>query len=193
MSPVSATAPRLETERLVLRMFREGDFEAYARIGADPDVALYIGNGLPLTRQEAWRGLAAHIGHWTLRGYGMFAIEEKATGEFVGRAGFFNPEGWPGFELGWTLARERWGRGYATEAARRLLDYAFSEMGRDHVISVIQPENAASIRVAERIGERLERTTELSGREVFIYGIDREAWRATVVDRPADFGPAPGS
>ncbi|HET9952075.1 MAG TPA: GNAT family N-acetyltransferase [Candidatus Eisenbacteria bacterium] len=173
---MSATAPRLETERLVLRMFREGDFEAFARIGADPDVARYLGNGLPLTRQEAWRSLAAHLGHWTLRGYGMFAIEEKATGEFVGRAGFFNPEGWPGFELGWTLARERWGRGYATEAARRLLDHAFAEMGRDHVISVIQPENAASIRVAERIGERLERTTELSGREVLIYGIDRGVW-----------------
>ena len=177
----STAAPRLETEHLVLRMFQEGDFEAYARIGADPDVARYIGNGLPLTRQEAWRGLAAHIGHWALRGYGMYALEEKATGEFVGRAGFFDPEGWPGFEIGWTLARECWGRGCATEAARRLLDHAFADLGREHVISVIQPGNAASVRVAERIGERLERTVELGGREVLIYGIDRDAW----LQRPA--------
>jgi RimJ/RimL family protein N-acetyltransferase len=160
-------APRLETERLVLRMFRESDFEAFARIGADPLVARYIGNGK-----------AAHVGHWALRGYGMLAVEEKATGEFIGRAGFFNPEGWPGFEIGWTLARERWGHGFATEAAHRLLAHAFTELRRDHVISVIHPENAASIRVAERIGERLERKTDLNGGEVFIYGITREAWEA---------------
>jgi RimJ/RimL family protein N-acetyltransferase len=175
---MSASALHLETERLVLRMFREGDFEAYARIGGDPQVARYIGNGKPLTRAEAWRGLAAHIGHWTLRGYGMLAIEEKATGAFIGRAGFFNPEGWPGFELGWTLARASWGQGYATEAAGRLLAYAFTDLGQDHVISVIQPANSASIRVAERIGERYERTAELSGAEVLIYGITRGAWDA---------------
>jgi RimJ/RimL family protein N-acetyltransferase len=175
---VLAPAPRLETERLVLRMLREDDFEAYARIGADPEVARYLGNGKPLTRAEAWRSLAAHLGHWMLRGYGMLAVEEKATGAFIGRAGFFNPEGWPGFEIGWTLGREYWGRGYATEAARRLLAYAFVELGRDHVISVIQPENAASIRVAERIGEAFERKTDLSGVEVLIYGISRDSWEA---------------
>ena len=182
---MSGPALRLETERLFLRMFRADDFEAYARIGGDKDVARYIGNGRPLTRAEAWRGLAAQIGHWTLRGYGMFAIEEKATGAFVGRAGFFNPEGWPGFEVGWTLARESWGRGYATEAARRLLAYAFTDLGQDHVISVIQPANSASIRVAERIGESYERTTELSGAEVLIYGITRAAWSARVGSGPA--------
>jgi len=167
---------RLETERLVLRMFREDDFEAYARIHADPDVTRYLGSGKPLARHEAWRGFAAHIGHWTLRGYGMLAIEEKATGAFAGRAGFFNPEGWPGFEVGWTLAKEYWGRGYATESARRLLEHAFTAMGRDHVISVIHPENAPSIRVAERIGEHFERKADLHGSEVLIYRIDREAW-----------------
>ena len=176
-------APRLETERLVLRMLRESDFEAYARIGADPEVARYLGNGKPLTRHEAWRSLAAHIGHWALRGYGMLAIEEKASGAFVGRAGFFNPEGWPGFEIGWTLARESWGRGYATESARRLLAYAFTDLARDHVISVIQPENAASIRVAERIGETFERRMDLLGGEVLIYGIAREAWKKAAPPR----------
>jgi RimJ/RimL family protein N-acetyltransferase len=154
-------------------MFREQDFEEYARSCADPEITRYLGEGRPLERWEAWRSLAMILGHWQLRGYGPWALEERATGNFVGRIGFFNPEGWPGFELGWLLGREFWGKGYATEGARRALDYAFGEMGRDHVISLIHPENRASIKVAERIGETLEGKTELFGHDVLIYGIDR--------------------
>jgi RimJ/RimL family protein N-acetyltransferase len=167
---------RLETERLVLRMFREDDFEAYARIFGDPDVARYLGTGKPLDRWEAWRNMVFHIGHWSLRGYGMWAVEEKDSGHLVGRVGAFYPEGWPGFEVGWALARECWGKGYATESARRALASAFTELGRDHVISMIYPENVASIRVAERIGERLEGKTELFGHGVLVYGAHREMW-----------------
>jgi RimJ/RimL family protein N-acetyltransferase len=72
----------------------------------------------------------------------------------VGRIGFMNPAGWPGFELGWTLGRESWGKGFATEGAQRALEYAFTEMNRDHVISLIAPDNVASIPVAERLGEK---------------------------------------
>jgi RimJ/RimL family protein N-acetyltransferase len=167
----------LETDRLTLRMFREGDFEPYARICADPDVMRYLGEGKPLTRGEAWRQMAMIVGHWRLRGYGLWAVEERATGDLVGRIGFFNPEGWPGFELGWVLGRAYWGRGYATEGARRALDHAFTAMGREHVISLIHPANAASIRVAERLGERLEGRTQLFGHETLVYGIDRTARR----------------
>jgi RimJ/RimL family protein N-acetyltransferase len=88
-----------------------------------------------------------------------------------------NPEGWPGFELGWTLARHAQGKGYATEGARRALEYAFTEMKREHVISLIHPDNHPSIRVAERLGEKLEGRTQLLDHEVLIYGIDRDAWR----------------
>ena len=91
----------------------------------------------------------------------------------MGRVGFLNPEGWPAFELGWTLSRNFWGRGYATEAARRALAYAFDELDKDHVISLIDPKNTSSIKVAERLGEKVEGKTELLGREVLIYGIDR--------------------
>lgn len=175
---LTLAAPRLETERLILRMFREEDFEAFARITTDPEVQRHLGNGKPLDRNDAWRNFAAQIGHWALRGYGLFAVEEKATGAFVGRIGFFNPEDWPGFELGWLLARETWGKGFATEAATRCLDFAFTELGQEHVISVIRPENQASIRVAERIGERFERDADVFGTRVHIYGIDRETWRA---------------
>jgi RimJ/RimL family protein N-acetyltransferase len=159
-------------------MFREEDLESYARIFGDPEVARYLGNGRPLERSDAWRSLAFHLGHWALRGFGMWAVEEKASRRLVGRVGFFQPEGWPGFELGWALGREHWGKGYATESARRALAHAFTEMGREHVISIIDPGNLASLKVAGRLGERLEREAALDGRKILIYGIDRETWRA---------------
>ena len=164
----------LETKRLSLRMFREDDFESYAKICADPEVMRYLGEGKPLTRPEAWRQMAMIVGHWRLRGYGIWAVEERESGVLLGRIGFFNPEGWPGFEIGWMLGKAYWGRGYATEGARRALQYAFGGMSRDHAISLIHPENVASIRVAERLGGNLEGRTALFGKEVLIYGISRE-------------------
>jgi RimJ/RimL family protein N-acetyltransferase len=159
-------------------MFRASDFEPYADLCADPEVMRYLGEGKTLSRGEAWRQMAMILGHWQLRGYGLWAVEERESGTLLGRIGFFNPAGWPGFEIGWVLRRESWGRGYAKEGARRALAYAFLEIGREHVISLIHPDNRASIRVAERLGEKLEGRTELFGYEVLIYGISREAWRA---------------
>ena len=167
MNPVS-----LETDRLILRMWRLEDFEPYARMCADPEIMRYLG-GRTFDRLEAWRHMAFIVGHWELLGYGHFAVEEKSSGKFAGRIGFLNPAGWPAFEIGWTLGREFWGKGYATEGARRALQYAFNELDKDHVISLIHPENKASIRVAERLGEKLEGKTELMGHDVLIYGIDR--------------------
>jgi RimJ/RimL family protein N-acetyltransferase len=141
----------------------------------------FLGEGKTLNRFEAWRQMAMILGHWQLRGYGIWAVEERKTGDLVGRIGFFNPEGWPGFELGWVLGRAYWGQGYATEGARRALRYAFTEMKRDHVISLIAPENRASILVAERLGEKVEGQTELFGHEVLIYGIDHETWAAASI------------
>jgi RimJ/RimL family protein N-acetyltransferase len=168
----------LHTDRLHLRMFREDDLDAYAAICADPEVMRYLGDGRTLGRNEAWRQMAMILGHWQLRGYGLWAVEERATGALVGRLGFFEPEGWPGFELGWMLRRASWGRGYATEGAERALAHAFTEMGRQRLISLIRPDNRASIRVAERLGERLEGRTTLFGQEALVYGIDRARWEA---------------
>lgn len=162
----------LETERLLLRFFRESDFAQYSQIVADPDVMRFLG-GQPMTLMEAWRHMAFTIGHWYFRGYGPWAVEEKASGRLVGRLGFTHPAGWPGFELGWMLGRDSWGKGYAIEGARRALEYAFTEMDRDHVISCIAPDNLRSIKVAERLGERVEGQTELLGKEVLIYGVRR--------------------
>jgi RimJ/RimL family protein N-acetyltransferase len=164
---------RLETERLILRMYRLSDFEDHFKLCADPDVMRYLLGGKPMSRLEAWRHMAFLVGHWELLGYGYFVAEEKKTGRFVGRIGFTNPEGWPGFELGWTIAPEFQGRGFATEGGRFLLQYALDKMGRDHVISVINPDNKPSIRVAERLGEKLEGEAEVAGVTMLIYGIDK--------------------
>jgi RimJ/RimL family protein N-acetyltransferase len=168
----------LETERLLLRWLREDDFDQYAAICRDPEVMRFLG-GQVLSDIEVWRHMAYFMGHWYFRGYGIWAVEEKSTGNLIGRIGFMNPIGWPAFELGWTLARESWGKGYATEGARRALSYAFTELDQDHVISLIAPANSASGKVAERLGEKIESKTELYGNEVFVYGIGREQWFAS--------------
>jgi RimJ/RimL family protein N-acetyltransferase len=159
-------------------MFRQDDLDAYAAMCADPEVMRYIGDGKPVDRVGAWRQMAMMCGQWHLKGHGQFALEERATGSLLGRAGYFEPEGWPGFELGWLLRRESWGRGFATEAARLLLRHAFTAMGRDRVISLIRPANTPSIRLAERLGERLEGRTEIFGLDALVYAIDRGTWRA---------------
>jgi RimJ/RimL family protein N-acetyltransferase len=175
----------LETERLVLRMFRESDTDAYAEMMADPEVMRFLG-GKPMSRQEAWRSMAMLLGHWQLRGYGFWAVEERASGELVGRVGCWRPEGWPGLEVGWTLRRASWGRRYATEAARASLDYAFENLNLSRVISLIAPDNAASIRVAERLGEKPGEDWEIFGTKVVIYGIERETWEAgRSLDKPS--------
>src|SRR5438105_12661017 len=166
---------RLETDRLILRWFREDDFPAFLGMASDPEVMKFL-TGQPQTEIEAWKSMAAYIGHWYFLGYGVWAVEEKSSGKLIGRIGVMNPAGWPGFELGWTLARESWGKGYATEGARRALAYAFTEMDRSHVISCIAPDNTSSIKVAERLGETVEGETELMGKQVLIYGINRDAW-----------------
>jgi len=171
------TIPTLSSQRLTLRGFTAADLDALAPIYADPEVSRYIGDGTPADRAATWRALAGMLGHWQLRGYGEWALIEQATGRLIGRAGLYNPEGWPGLEAGWLLARDRWGCGFATEAGHAILAYAFTQLGADHVISLIRPANTASIRVAQRLGERLERELNLRGQPVLVYGINRQRWR----------------
>jgi RimJ/RimL family protein N-acetyltransferase len=96
---IAVEIPVLETDRLILRGFMQDDLEAYARIFGDLEVARFIADGKPVDRNLAWRGMATMVGHWHLRGFGMWAVEEKASGEMIGRAGLLEPEGWPGREL----------------------------------------------------------------------------------------------
>src|SRR5262249_18435174 len=101
-----------------------------------------------------------------------WAAEEKSTGRFVGRVGLQRPEGWPGVEVGWMLHRGSWGKGLATEGAKAALDVAFANLGVNRVISMIHPENTASIAVAERLGEKFTDRTVVNGRDRLIYSID---------------------
>lgn len=166
------TIPTFDTDRLLLRELRETDLDDFARLSADEETMRYIGKGETLDRAGTWRSIAFFLGHWQLRGFGMWAVVEKTTQRLIGRVGFYQPEGWPGFELGWLIDRDRWGQGFATEAARACLARATSDYGKRHVISLIRPENAASIRVAEKIGETFQREDSLGDLPVLVYGID---------------------
>lgn len=167
--------PTLETPRLRLRPLHKDDFEDYAALYADPEVVRHLGTG-PWDRGRAWRHMVFVQGHWDFTGTGMWVVEHKETGAFLGMIGFAAPEGWPGFELAWILAPRWWGQGHATEGARAALDHAFTVLEKDRVISLIHPENRASIRVAERIGERLQGRILHFGREMLCFGIDRETY-----------------
>ena len=172
--------PRLETERLLLRGFRLDDFEAWASFCADPEVVRYLW-GRPQPRSDAWRAMAITLGHWALRGYGMWAVERKSDGAFMGRVGMINPEGWPGLEVGWTLGRPFWGQGYATEAAAVSMRYAFLTQPVDRIISCIDPQNKASQAVALRLGETKGPSQELviAGERFVVdnWSIAREEWQ----------------
>jgi RimJ/RimL family protein N-acetyltransferase len=169
----------LKTDRLILRMFRGSDLDAYAEMCGDAEVMKYLG-GVPMTRSEAWRNMAMVLGHWQLCGFGLWAVEDRQSGALAGRVGCWRPEGWPGLELAWTLRRGFWGRGYATEAARAALDVAFGPLGQTHVISMIDSENLPSIRVAQRLLMRLEGQADLMGHPVLIYGLRRPPSRRDI-------------
>lgn len=159
--------PRLETDRLLLREWHDEDLDAYAAMYADPEVTRFLGG--PIGREDAWRRVAMLAGHWVLRGYGLWALERREDGRLVGGAGLWRPEGWPGLELGWTLARDAWGHGYATEAARAAREWARVELGARELISIIAVGNAASRRVAERLGMAVREEREFRGIDVVIY------------------------
>lgn len=146
--------PRLETDRLILRPHRESDFPAIAQFFADPVSQFYGG---PVAGDEAWRKLAMYAGHWSLRGYGPWALERKDTGAFVGQAGPWYPEGWIEPEITWAIVPGQYGHGFATEGARRALHAAYDLFGWTTAVSVIAVANPASIAVAERLGARRER------------------------------------
>lgn len=183
--------PTLLTERLILRPFEESDLDAYTDLLATPEVR----HSLRLTddygRHQAWLTMAQWRGQWELRATGQFAVEERTTGRFVGRAGLHHPErdDWPGVEVGWVLHPEVWGRGYATEAGAASISYAFDVMGLDEAWSVILPDNARSQAVAGRLGLTWVDDRVLSSFPSEAHGIwriDRQQWAANPLSRGRD-------
>ncbi len=161
--------PELRTERLLLRCFRPDDVEPYAEMMANPDVVRFLGAGVPLSRADAWRQMAMLMGHWVLRGYGVWAVEESATGRFLGRIGCMNQEGFPAFEIAYTLGPWAWGRGYAREGAAAALTFAREVLKQREITSIIRPANTASIRVATALGAVPGETVEFFGAESVLY------------------------
>ncbi len=146
--------PTVETERLILRPFTEADIDRYADIHNDPQVRSSLHIEEPLSRDEAWKHLALWTGQWGLRNSGQWALELKTTGEMIGRAGTHRPQrvGWPGLEVGWTLDPVHQGLGYATEAGRASVGWAFANHEDHELVSTILPVNTASQAVAKRLG-----------------------------------------
>jgi RimJ/RimL family protein N-acetyltransferase len=169
----------LETPRLILRPIAPEDFEGWASFAADPEVMRYLGGALP--RSAAWRGFMTMAGAWSMQGFAMFSVIEKSSGRWVGRLGPWMPEGWPGTEIGWGIAREAWGKGYATEGSIAAIDWAFDHLGWTEVIHCIDPANVASQNVAHRLGSTRRGPGKLpapfDSAPIEVWGQTREAWR----------------
>jgi RimJ/RimL family protein N-acetyltransferase len=154
--------PRLETDRLLMREFRPEDVAPHVASARDPDVQEFLGG--VSEPYDAFLGLAAHAGHWALRGYGGWVVAlREDPGRMLGRVGLWQPEGWPGLEVGWRLHREAWGHGYATEAARAAIGWAWTVLDAPELISLIAPGNRASQRVAQRLGHVPAETLDVNG------------------------------
>ena len=173
---------RLETPRLILRPLRMEDFDAWAVMQDDESTREDIcGRHPPAT---AWRMFMCMCGAWAMTGVAMFSVIEKASGKWVGRLGPWHPDGWPDHEVGWGIAREHWGKGYATEGAAATMDYAFDVLGWTQLIHCIEENNVASQGVAKRLGSRLLGRVKMPAPyEHFVvdaWGQTREQWKARV-------------
>ena len=147
--------PVLETERLILRGWREDDHAPFCKFWADEDAARYVGG--TRTPMEVWRGITTQIGHFCLRGYCNFVVELKETGEPIGWTGPWKPYGWPDREIGWTTFPEHQGKGLAFEAAKASMAFAYNELGWSAPISLIDPQNKASQALAKKLGAVIEK------------------------------------
>jgi RimJ/RimL family protein N-acetyltransferase len=165
-------APELRTERLLMRASRFEDYERWIGVVADPAVGAGLGKPNGLTPHEAFVDLSVLTAHWTLRGFGHWMLESLETGELVGRAGLYHPPDWPDVEVGWTVAREHWGKGYAPEAGRRACEWAHEELGLPRILSLIHPDNAQSMRVAEKLGLKREGRHSTRGFVLEVFGGD---------------------
>jgi len=181
---VASPVPLIETPRLILRPPVAEDLDGFASLMADPASARFIGGAQP--RSTTWRSLCVMAGAWALHGFAMFSVLEKSTGAWVGRVGPWQPDGWPGTEVGWGLLPAYWGRGYATEAAAATIDWAFDQLGWTEVIHCIAPENTASQQVALRLGSHLRGPGQLppphEALRIDVWGQSREEWRAHRAD-----------
>ena len=164
----------IETARLRLRLWRDDDIEHIDRIRSDERFMRYLGPRV----DDALTELARVRTHWEEKRYGIWAVEDRESGRFVGRCGLQVHRLWPDdVELGWGIDPELWGRGYASEAATAALEHAFETVALPRVVSIVHPENIASIRVAEKLGERPYGTVYWANGDVdlTVFAVERRA------------------
>lgn len=150
---------RIVTERLILRPPNAADFDSFCAMMADEQTARYVGG--QMNRAEAWRAWCTLVGAWQVRGFSMFSVLLKEDETWIGRIGPWQPEGWPGTEVGWGVTADYAGKGYALEASVASLDYAFDVLGWDDVMHCIDPENLPSIALAKRLGSTNRGPTQM--------------------------------
>ena len=165
----------LTTERLTLRKPIEADYPGYAALMAS-ERAAYIGG--QVTGARGWLVFAGEIGHWDMRGYGMFSVVLRDTNETVGLIGPFFPPQWPEREVGWLLWPEAEGKGIAQEAASAVFSHVINDLGWDTVVSYIDPANSRSISLAERLGATRDDACERPDKDCLVYRHDAATWRA---------------
>jgi RimJ/RimL family protein N-acetyltransferase len=172
--------PVIETARLRLRQWCSADMAPYTAMLADPSTARFITvDGKPVVDEmTGWRHAIVMAGHWALHGAGMFVVEEKSSGKFAGRVGPWFPPAWPGFEVGWGIAPEFRGKGYAVEAARATIDWTFAIFDLDEITHCIDCENSASQAVARRLGADKTCEIDLFGHRADLWVTRRDAWTA---------------
>lgn len=163
----------LETERLLLREFQPEDADALLKVLGDPVTMQYYPAPFPRCEVEHW--IRRNRARYHDSGFGLWAMLLKAKGELIGDCGFFvrSVEGEFEYELGWHVRRDCWNKGYATEAARHCIEYAFSRVGPERMIALIRPENLSSCRVAEKNGMRCERVIFWRGYNHCVYSKSR--------------------
>jgi RimJ/RimL family protein N-acetyltransferase len=164
---MTVVIPTLETDRLILRAWTAADAAPFAVICADEELMRYVGGVMNQT--DAWRRMAVYVGHWTLRGFGPWALQDKASGQFAGYCGVYDPDGWPEREINWGLARPFHGKGLVTEAATRVRTYAYETLGFKTITSCIDMNNAPSKAVAARLGAKLDRTVPFRGSQFGVF------------------------
>lgn len=168
----TATVPYLHTRRLTLREYRGDDFDAFADHLADPESTAYLALA---DRETAWRIFGAQAGLWLLNGAGWWAVEVRQSGQLVGNVGAFFRGSSPVMEIGFNTYRAFWGQGFATEAADAALNYAFDVRGEPKIQALIAPGNAASLKVAQRLGAIFETETEIRGESIGVYTVSADA------------------
>jgi RimJ/RimL family protein N-acetyltransferase len=150
--------PTLQTDRLILRSFTQSDLEPFAEIVSDPEVMRFATySGETMTRAQAWNWLCLMLGHWHMRGFGIWAVEKKNTNTLIGRIGLQYLDWFEDVELVWMLSRATWGKGFALEGMLAVIKYAFGTLELPRVTAVIHPENTPSLRLAEKMGMSYQR------------------------------------